>query len=118
MYLSPVLFSIFVDGLAEEVKKVGGAKYGKLVVSLLLFADDIVLIAENPEMLQKMLDVVYKYSRKYRFKFNSGKSEIMIFGRKKEKQKFWLGKSEVKIVESYKYLGLVIDPNFTWKLIK
>ena len=41
--LSPILFSIFIDRLAEEVKKVGGAKYGELVVSLLLFADDIVI---------------------------------------------------------------------------
>ena len=53
--LSPILFSIFIDGLAEKVKKVGGAKYGKLVLSLLLFADDIVLVAENARMLQKML---------------------------------------------------------------
>jgi hypothetical protein len=55
--LSPVLFSIFIDGLAEEVKKVGGAKYADIIVSLLLFADDIVLIAESPQMMQKMLDV-------------------------------------------------------------
>ena len=45
------------------MKRVGGAKYGELVVSLLLFADDIVLVAENPKMLQQMLDVVYNYSK-------------------------------------------------------
>ena len=56
--LSPVLFSIFIDGLAEEVKKIGGAKYADIIISLLLFADDIVLIAESPQMMQKMLDVV------------------------------------------------------------
>ena len=39
-------------------------------MSLLLFADDIVLVAESEKMLQKMLDVVYKYSKKYRFRFN------------------------------------------------
>ena len=37
------------------MKKVGGAKYGELVISLLLFADDIVLMAESAEILQKML---------------------------------------------------------------
>ena len=47
--LSPILFSIFIDGLAKAVKKVGGAKYGEFVVSLLLFADDIVLMAESVE---------------------------------------------------------------------
>ena len=58
--LSPILFSVFIDRLAREVKKVGGAEYGKIKVSLLLFADDRVLIAESEEILQKMLDAVYK----------------------------------------------------------
>ena len=30
--LSPALFSIFIDGIAEVVKKVGGARYGELVL--------------------------------------------------------------------------------------
>ena len=113
--LSPILFSIFIDGLAEEVKKVGGAKYGELVVSLLLFADDIVLMAESAEMLQKMLDVVYSYSKKYRFRFNKDKSNVMIFGSPMRNKKFYLGESEMQIVDSYKYLGLILDNNFSWK---
>jgi hypothetical protein len=113
--LSPVLFSIFIDSLAEEVRKVGGARYGELVVSLLLFADDIVLIAENAKMLQQMLDVVYNYSKKCRFRFNKDKSNIMIFG-KKNMTKFRLGESELQVVHSYKYLGLILDENFTWKI--
>jgi len=92
--LSPILFSVFIDGLADEVKRVGGAKYGEILLSLLLFADDIVLVAESEEMLQKMLDVVYQYSRKYRFLFNQGKSNVMIFGRRRGREKFYLGKSE------------------------
>ena len=31
----------------------GGARYGEVVLSLLLFADDIVLVAESAKMLQK-----------------------------------------------------------------
>ena len=114
--LSPILFSIFIDGLAEEVKKIGGAKYGKVLVSLLLFADDIVLMAENARMLQEMLDVVYNYSKKYRFCFNKEKSNVMVFGmRKKCQDKFRLGENDLKIVETYKYLGLILDKNFSWK---
>jgi hypothetical protein len=65
-------------------------------------------------MLQQMLDVVHKYSKIFRFRFNKGKSNVMIFGRKCDK-KFRLGESELDIVESYKYLGLVLEKNFTWK---
>ena len=38
----------------------------------------------------------------------------MVFGRKTG-QKFYLGDKELQIVESYKYLGLMIDKNFNWK---
>ena len=38
----------------------------------------------------------------------------MVFGRKTG-QKFYLGEKELQIVESYKYLGLMIDKNFNWK---
>ena len=81
---------------------------------LLLFADDIVLIADNPRMLQSMLNVCNEYSKKYRFRFNEDKSNVMIFCRKC-KQKFCLGESELKIVENYKYLGLVLDSRFSFK---
>ena len=79
--------------------------------------DDIVLMAESPEALQSMLDVVFKYSQQYRFKFNQDKSNVMIFGMRdtSKVRKFYLGEVELKIVDKYKYLGLVVDQNFTWK---
>ena len=82
---------------------------------MLLFADDIVLVTESAEMLQRMLDVVYQNSKKYRFSFNKDKSNVMIFGKKGQKQKFQLGKSTLQVVGRYKYLGLLLDENFTWK---
>jgi len=45
-----------------------------VVLSLLLFA-------ESPKILQKMLEVVFKYSRKYSFVLIKI-SNVMIFGRK------------------------------------
>ena len=37
---------------------------------MLLFADDIVLIADDRKQLQKLLDLVFEYSVKWRFKFS------------------------------------------------
>jgi len=85
-------------------------------VSLLLFADDIVLVAESAEMLQRMLDAVFQYSQKSRFRFNKEKSNVMIFGKKKSRENFYLGESELEVVANYKYLGLVLDNIFSWKL--
>ena len=57
---------------------------GERRVRLLLYADDIVLLAESASDLQKMLDVVSAYSKQWRFRVNpkKGKSEVMLFGRK------------------------------------
>ena len=89
----------------------GGKAKRKILVSLLLFADDTVLMANSERELQKMLNIV----NEYRFTFNKDKSNVMIFGKKRGTEKFYLGKDELKIVEEYKYLGVVIDQKFTWK---
>ena len=117
--LSPTLFSIFIDSLARKVRKVGGIRYSNVNVSLLLFADDIVLMAESEENLQKMLDVVAEHSRLFRFLFNKDKSNVMIFGQAKNsvnRQKFYLGQDELKIVDKHKYLGMWLDQTFSWTL--
>jgi hypothetical protein len=38
----------------------------------------------------------------------------MIFDRKCN-EKFRLGENELEVVDSYKYLGLLLDKNFIWK---
>ena len=38
-----------------------------LLISVLAFADDIVLLAESVNDLQKLIDIVYRWSTKWRF---------------------------------------------------
>ena len=49
--LSPVLFSVFVNGFAKELiaSGLGGVEVGEERLRLLLFADDIVMFAEDGE---------------------------------------------------------------------
>ena len=52
--LSPTLFNLFVNDLATEIKTLEcGVKIGNKSVSILLYAEDIVLISESEESLQK-----------------------------------------------------------------
>ena len=44
----------------------------------LLYADDIVIIAENETMLQDMLNIVGKYERDFKINFSRGKSQVMV----------------------------------------
>ena len=78
--LSPILFLLFINGLVEEIKKSGkGVLYGKVKIAILLFADDIVLIAENREDLEILMEITNEYSKKWRFDFNYDKSAVVIF---------------------------------------
>lgn len=81
--LSPLLFSIFINDLRDEIKKLGkGVRFGNSRISMLFFADDIVLLAESQEDLEAMLAEVYKYSIKWRLKFNYDKCNVIRFDNK------------------------------------
>jgi hypothetical protein len=72
--LSPWFYAVFINDLAMELLRRGcGVSLFGRRVPLLLFADDIALLARNPLELQKMLDVVFNFSRSWRFVFNHRK---------------------------------------------
>lgn len=56
--LSPTLFALYINDLATEIKSLNkGIEIGNTVISTLLYADDIVLIADSENDLQEMLKV-------------------------------------------------------------
>ncbi len=45
--LSPILFDLFINDIADELRRLNfGIKCGKQKIALLMFADDIALLAE------------------------------------------------------------------------
>jgi hypothetical protein len=79
--LSPLLSAIYINGLAEELNGLGlGTMMFGRRVSVLLYADDIVLVAESGPALQQMLDCAHAYAAKWRFRFNAkaGKSDVVV----------------------------------------
>ncbi len=60
--LSPTLFGIYINDLISEVNQHNlGLQIGD-IISIILFADDIVFIAESEEKLQIMLNSVHEWS--------------------------------------------------------
>jgi methylglyoxal synthase len=55
-----------------------GANISSKLINCLLFANDVVLIAESPEELQELLNI----SNTWNLKFNPKKSKILITGNK------------------------------------
>ena len=47
---------------------------------LAMYADDIALVANSPNSMQAMLDIVHGYAKKWRYQLNSVKSVAMVIG--------------------------------------
>jgi len=108
--LSPLLYALFINGLAEELKSRGlGVDFFGRRVGILLYADDIVLVAESPEQLQLMLDCASDYAANWQFRFNTkpGKSDVVVAPHKTPVDRpFLLSGMPLHVSEEYKYLGV------------
>ena len=109
--LSPLLFNIFINDLAQTVNNFEcGASYGEGDVSILLYADDIVLLSDNEAKLQRMLCCLNDYCLSWGLTINFEKSKIMHFRPRSTKQTVLIlrcGNNEMELVKQYKYLGLI-----------
>ena len=117
--LSPLLFSILINKVAEKITEKGRAGYqfivgGKEIFSL-LFADDIVLISQTPSGLQNQINSLKTASEELGLEVNLTKTKTMVFrkgGYLGKAEKWFYGKEQIDTVNSYKYLGYT----FTTKL--
>ena len=44
-----------------------------------MYADDLALLADSPEDLQAMLNIVHVYARKWQYNLNACKSFVLVF---------------------------------------
>ena len=65
--LSPTLFAIYINDLAKEIKALNcGIRCGNEMISILLYADDIVLLSPSEDNLQRMLSYIDDWFNKWR----------------------------------------------------
>ena len=114
--LSPTLFSIYINGVVREIYEKGsGINMGGEKLAILLYADDIVLIANSAEELQRNMEIMTEWGRKWKCTFNQKKSKVVVFGSRNKKERRWfLGGGEIEQVNKYKYLGIDMKGNLKW----
>ena len=103
--LSPLLYSIDVMGMIEKLEEGLGVKEGDYWCEALLYADDVVLLAEFPDELQKMLDMMGQYTEEWKFSFNASKSKTMAVGATSGSERWRISGEEMEEVKAFKYLG-------------
>ena len=89
-----------------------------LGIPLLLYADDIVLIADSPEGLQCHLDALHAFAHDSGLSVNLGKTKVMVFNTtpqwiRRSAPTFSYGQETVEYTDAYTYLGVVFSGPIT-----
>ena len=116
--LSPTLFSIFLNDLANFIKAQKlGIDIGSKNIGILMYADDVALIAEDENKLQKEIDILKDWCTHWKLNVNLSKSQVVHFRksrRKLTKFKFSFGNNVLELVPKYRYLGVIFDENLNF----
>ena len=114
--LSPLLFGLYTEELAIRIRNSGyGIRIGDERLGCLLYADDIVVVSEDKDELQKILDIVDQYGKEFEMKFSKEKSKVLVINAdENDEGRTWdLGNMKIGRNNSYKYLGMIIDEQGT-----
>lgn len=113
--MSPLLFALYLNDLHDHLN--GGIRINALNIKVLMYADDIVMISDEPRKLQSMINRLEEYCENWNMELNLNKSEIMIFrkGGRLARDEKWNYKGEtVRIVSEYCYLGFILTPKLSF----
>ena len=107
--LSPLLFIVVMDDIMTKVAQ----EIGEGKMKAMLFADDLMIWGNKEEEVQEQLDVWERIAQDYGMKFSTNKSEMIITSRTKERGTtgITIGGEQLRKVESFKYLGSLIQEN-------
>jgi endonuclease/exonuclease/phosphatase family metal-dependent hydrolase len=139
--IAPLLFNIYMDfvvrqALAQmppdcgvklayhadgQLLRSDGHGVGDLrLVSLLLYADDMVLLSQDAKELESMLQTMDKVCLGMGMRINASKTEIMAFVKQQQQEQqgteVVIGEGVVKQVPKFKYLGSMLEQAGGWEL--
>ena len=109
--ISPTLFKYFLYDLKEYMIKECGIVISDILISYILFADDLVLVSDSASGLQKLINSLYKYCSKWHLIVNLAKTKVVIFNGKSNVQNhnFVFNDTSIETTNMYKYLGNILS---------
>jgi len=80
--LSPVLFNLYSECLTKKALEwFGDFKIGGHIIHIVKYADDLLLLAKEENVLQKMTDKLIEIGRCYGIEMNPEKTKVMRISR-------------------------------------
>ena len=124
--MSPLLFSIFINDILDEIKELKlGVDIPNVAELLcgLLYADDLVSLVDHPEKLQPLLDCITRWALRWGMSANASKCAIVCFGQnfqetteQLKQSSFTICGNPVPIANHYKYLGCIFQSDLSWNM--
>jgi len=113
---SPVLFLFYIERIARALHVAGlgwfiGQGEQVLRIPIMLFADDIALVATSSEELQEMLTIVDHATSALSLTFNPEKSGVVVFNGPDLQNDIFIQGKPIPILQEYKYLGILFSTN-------
>ena len=116
--LSPTLFNVFINDIVQllDAADIDPVIINGRLISLLLFADDLVILSLSAGGLQNALDRVQAYCQRWHLLINVKKSKIVCFNKRFNSDRlFFVGDNPIEQVESTKYLGVIFSCTGSFK---
>ena len=111
--LSPYLYNFCTEDIIENIQKLNIGTYlpGQINTSIIVFADDIILLSSTLKHLQQMIDECTAFGNSNGLKFNVSKTQFLISGQSPiPNPKIILNGRYIDPQCQLKHLG------FTWKM--
>ena len=115
--LAPLLFALFLKDTGDTLLKTGvGIEFNKTRIPVLFFADDMVLMTENQDHMDKLLRVLGSMISRKKLEINCDKSNVLVmkgYSEMNHKWRLFNHKHEemgtLNETEFYKYLGITLS---------
>uniref|UniRef100_A0A670JMH3 Reverse transcriptase domain-containing protein n=1 Tax=Podarcis muralis TaxID=64176 RepID=A0A670JMH3_PODMU len=112
--LSPLLFIMVLEVLLDSIRKkesIKGVAVGQNQYKVKAFADDLVLMAEEPlETATEILEEIEKFGEVAGFIINRKKTKIIAKNMEKTEMEILQQKTGIEIAKKVKYLGIWLTP--------
>ena len=120
--LSSLFFCIYIDSLIDKISSSNyGCTLGMLTSNIIVYADDLVILAPSAGSLQMLIDLTVNETKALNLQVNEMKTKCMVFRHHrndknlKKIKPFTIRHQPIEFVASYKYLGFVIMENMSIK---
>ena len=114
---TPGLFSFYINDLPSKLSRVNTSTD----IDILLYADDLDILASSKEKLQHKLNVLSVYCKDRNLNVNVNKSKVIVFNSIKNTEPFMYTNLSIDEVDSFKYQGMTFyrraNLKHSWRIL-